>query len=630
MFIFRPEIHPKMKTYTPVKMVTIFSAFLLTQGDSFSTRWIPQGGSIALNCTSFQNNIMPVWMFNGRTIYGMFVSPLSLNISNIRGNFTDGRNSYLYIERFAIGNIGNYTCIANRVTRCAYYLNIFEIPELVMIESGETITDDVYYLQKSTELRLTCLTKSSFSGVTLNWSLNDPDLKLPRLVSKRYYLNSTQIHETKLNFTLMEDVIVNCHLNYGRSKNLRNLSVAFSVNSTNTGSTILNPTFTQGTMGIVVSAGGVLVSLFIAVPLAVLCKKRTKQGKPIARKMSKSRQTIRGQLDLNLTPDNFETDVSFSYLNVRTDEISIEDVELISMLPSVDNFTYWKATCRNQSNNGYIIAKSVSDNARMEDAYNFISAAKKIRQLNQHPNIVAFLGCSIENVPCYIYLEFLENGTLQDLLLRSDQLQEPYVNRGEEYGQPTDIDSLFGFARDVGSGLEFLHMNELCHPGLSTNKILLDGSNKCKLYDFWPNEISSDRLSTLLSVRNPPIGWLPPESVFMNQYDSISDIWSYGVLLWEIFSFGEVPYKSESKNEIEEHIRQSDLLPRPLYCPSAMFDIMLSTWTQTRETRPMISEVRSKLDEISADELPANITTFSNDYFILETDADYGLPYGNI
>ncbi|PIK58964.1 Tyrosine-protein kinase transmembrane receptor Ror, partial [Apostichopus japonicus] len=171
--------------------------------------------------------------------------------------------------------------------------------------------------------------------------------------------------------------------------------------------------------------------------------------------------------------------------------------------------------------------------------------------------------------PCYIYLEFLENGTLQDLLLRSDQLQELYVNRGEEYGQPTDIDSLFGFARDVGSGLEFLHMNE----------------------------------------RNPPIGWLPPESVFMNQYDSISDIWSYGVLLWEIFSFGEVPYKTESKNEIEEHIRQSDLLPRPLYCPSAMFDIMLSTWTQTRETRPMISEVRSKLDEISADELPVGIVS---------------------
>lgn len=115
-----------------------------------------------------------------------------------------------------------------------------------MIESGETITNDVYHLQKNTELRLTCLTRSSFSGVTLNWSLNDPDLKIPRLVSKRYYLNSTHIHETKLNFTLMEDVIVTCHLNYGRSKNLRNLSVAFSVNSTNTESTILNPTFTQG------------------------------------------------------------------------------------------------------------------------------------------------------------------------------------------------------------------------------------------------------------------------------------------------------------------------------------------------------------------------------------------------
>lgn len=68
------------------------------------------------------------------------------------------------------------------------------------------------------------------------------------------------------------------------------------------------------------------------------------------------------------------------------------------------------------------------------------------------------------SVPCYIYLEFLENGTLQDLLLRSDQLQELYVNRGEEYGQPTDIDSLFGFARDVGSGLEFLHMNEVRKP----------------------------------------------------------------------------------------------------------------------------------------------------------------------
>ncbi|PIK58965.1 Ephrin type-A receptor 2, partial [Apostichopus japonicus] len=233
--------------------------------------------------------------------------------------------------------------------------------------------------------------------------------------------------------------------------------------------------------------------------------------------------------------------------------------------------------------------------------------------------------------PYYIYQELLEYGTLREILMRIGNSQHHLQNPSNGKEELTNAACLVGFARDVASGLEFLHINKLCHPGLMTRKILYDSNNKCKLFDFWPNEISSDRLKKILTRKDPPIGWFPPETIFMNQYDEVSDIWSYGVILWEIFSFGEEPYQHESVKDVEENIRQLNLLPRPMSCPGSIFSIMLSAWTQTRETRPSISELKTKMDDISAEYLPIDRAPPSTDYFsISDPNAEYAVPWANI
>ncbi|PIK58962.1 hypothetical protein BSL78_04129 [Apostichopus japonicus] len=182
-------------------------------------------------------------------------------------------------------------------------------------------------------------------------------------------------------------------------------------------------------------------------------------------------------------------------------ELSTDNVQLVSLLSTGTIFDYWIASSKTSTAQEYFIAKTVSE-------------------------------------PYYIYQELLEYGTLREILMRIGNSQHHLQNPSNGKEELTNAACLVGFARDVASGLEFLHINKLCHPGLMTRKILYDSNNKCKLFDFWPNEISSGRLKKILSRKDPPIGWFPPETIFMNQYDEVSDIWSYGVILWEIFSFG--------------------------------------------------------------------------------------------
>ncbi|XP_071831396.1 uncharacterized protein [Apostichopus japonicus] len=644
--------------------VTIIYLLLLQQGICSITTWIPRGESITINCTiEVEVDRLPLWKFNDEVIYADGFEPKGLGFSNVRGKIVDNITSYLYIEDFTIENAGTYTCFINDSIK-QYFLRTCEMPELNIAVNGKPM-NVVYYVKEGDDLSVVCMAANS-TCASLQLTFDDfESIRHFSIKNQNHRQSVTDNDVLRANFTAWKDVNVTCHLNYGQTLDFKNVSFAVLVSSQNelNGNSETVPfivvDFTDPLFITVV--GAVAVTIVITFLLIVICIRTRKKEKPQEMTYMSENENTNGDqnMDINLAdpelvsevPSNRkmseqisvseglnelvsevpEMDFSNSDGTAGNAELSTDNVQLVSLLSTGTIFDYWKASSKTSTAHEYFIAKTVSDKAQMKDGYNFIFMASKIRQLNDNPNIVTFLGCAIEKAPYYIYQELLEDGTLREILMRIGNSQHHLQNPSNGKEELTNAACLVGFARDVASGLEFLHINKLCHPGLMTRKILYDSNNKCKLFDFWPNEISSDRLKKILTRKDPPIGWFPPETIFMNQYDEVSDIWSYGVILWEIFSFGEEPYQHESVKDVEENIRQLNFLPRPMSCPGSIFSIMLSAWTQTRETRPSISELKTKIDDISAEYLPTDMAPPSTDYFsISDPNAEYAVPWANI
>ncbi|XP_071831439.1 uncharacterized protein [Apostichopus japonicus] len=623
----------QINTVWIIVFLTRFLPLGSSQSISVITKLVPRGGSVTLTypLKSDDNGTTPVWKFNDVTVYAEgYIVPCEVNFCNMRGENTMG-TSYLHIERFSLTNVGNYTCSINTL-RKQYNLEIVDIP-MLSFKVNDRPVNGIYQTHKGKELSLVCIAVNSFPGVSLTFSHDNLESVIQNatdITQKENQFNKSTVDTavSVVNVTVLDDVNITCHLTYGQFSDLQNLTVSVKVIPAvaNNSTVVLS---TEDILFIAVALT-LVVLIFNSVFLVIYCVKRKVKEKPkkdtdLSLKPNKGDQQETESDAAN--PGGFVSDIPsdttmpisfYGSLNIKeetdldnlldwkteSDEILKDNVELISLMSSGNFFDYWKASSGIPSMNDCIIAKTVSDNAQMKDVYNFITIATRMRQLSSHPNIIKCFGCSLEQVPYFIYQELLENGTLRDTLLGIGDAHSHLLNRDGKNGELNTIAHLVCFAKGVSSGLEYLHMNKLCHPGLMSKKILLDASYNCKLFDFWPVEISSYRLTKLLSNRNPPIGWFPPETIFINQYDIVSDVWSFGVLLWEIFSFGEVPYQQETIHEIEENVRRLNVLPRPPFCPGSTFSIMLSAWTQTRETRPSMSDLKGKIDDISLECLP--------------------------
>ncbi|PIK53595.1 hypothetical protein BSL78_09513 [Apostichopus japonicus] len=232
-------------------------------------------------------------------------------------------------------------------------------------------------------------------------------------------------------------------------------------------------------------------------------------------------------------------------------------------------------------------------------------------------------------IPYYIYQEYLDGGNLRHFMLRNfEQSNKDHIESQSTSTDtiPTDGKNLhlIQFALEVACGMAYLAYNNYRHPGLCLKKVLLTNVMTCKLYDFWPDDLSGERLRTILDKPDPPTAWFPTETIFLRQYSGESDVWSYAVLLWELFSFGSTPYAGLSADELEREIRHGRTLPQPTNCPGGVYGIMLSSWDTVVTNRPPFSHLQEKiqtmLNALSQDICPLKGEEMSNEpkYFPLD------------
>uniref|UniRef100_A0A8C8MI62 receptor protein-tyrosine kinase n=1 Tax=Oncorhynchus tshawytscha TaxID=74940 RepID=A0A8C8MI62_ONCTS len=217
----------------------------------------------------------------------------------------------------------------------------------------------------------------------------------------------------------------------------------------------------------------------------------------------------------------------------------------------------------------------------------FLSEASIMGQFD-HPNIIHLEGVVTKSAPVMIITEFMENGSLDSFLRQND-------------GQFTVI-QLVGMLRGIAAGMKYLNDMNYVHRDLAARNILVNSNLVCKVSDFglsrFLEEDTSDPTYTSALGGKIPIRWTAPEAIQYRKFTSSSDGWSYGIVMWEVMSYGERPYWDMSNQDVINAIEQDYRLPPPMDCPSALHQLMLDCWQKDRNNRPKFSQIVNNLDKM--------------------------------
>ncbi|XP_030641448.1 ephrin type-B receptor 5 [Chanos chanos] len=218
----------------------------------------------------------------------------------------------------------------------------------------------------------------------------------------------------------------------------------------------------------------------------------------------------------------------------------------------------------------------------------FLSEAGVLGQFD-HPNVLKLEGVITRHPPERIITEFMENGPL-DAFLRENEDQFSVLQ-------------LVGMVRGVGAGMRYLSERNFVHRDLAARNVLVNSNLVCKVSDF-----GLSRLMRGLDQNMPtytaslgskiPVRWTAPEAFQHRKFSSASDVWSFGVLMWEVMSYGERPYWDMSNQEVMKAVVDQYRLPAPHNCPPALHALMLKCWQAERQDRPGFDSLLSSLDRL--------------------------------
>ncbi|XP_068089471.1 LOW QUALITY PROTEIN: proto-oncogene tyrosine-protein kinase ROS [Hyperolius riggenbachi] len=244
-----------------------------------------------------------------------------------------------------------------------------------------------------------------------------------------------------------------------------------------------------------------------------------------------------------------------------------------------------------------IAVKTLKSDATDNEKVEFLKEAHLMSQFH-HPNILKLLGVCLFNEPQYIILELMDGG---DLL---SYLRGARPNANYENPMLSSMD-LLQISLDISKGCAYLEGLHFVHRDLAARNCLVSvkGYNNpertVKIGDFglardvYKSDYYRKRGEGLLPVR-----WMALESLIDGIFTTRSDVWSFGILLWEIFTLGQQPYQGYSNMEVIHYVRSGQRMDPPDNCPDDMWDLILKCWLQDPVLRPSFAHLQNKLKEL--------------------------------
>ncbi|GLD58406.1 tyrosine-protein kinase Fes/Fps-like protein [Lates japonicus] len=239
---------------------------------------------------------------------------------------------------------------------------------------------------------------------------------------------------------------------------------------------------------------------------------------------------------------------------------------------------------RLRSDNTPVAVKSCKENLAPEHKSKFLMEARILKQYD-HPNIVKLIGVCTQKQPIYIIMELVQGGDFLSFLRHEGHSLRPKM--------------LVKMTENVAAGMEYLESKKCIHRDLAARNCLVAENNVVKISDFGMSRQQDDGVySAEGGLRQIPVKWTAPEALNYGRYTTESDVWSFGVLLWETFSMGMTPYTSMTNQQTRDEVERGYRMLAPHGCPVEISRIMNNCWQYDARNRPSFKKIRTELSAI--------------------------------
>lgn len=212
----------------------------------------------------------------------------------------------------------------------------------------------------------------------------------------------------------------------------------------------------------------------------------------------------------------------------------------------------------------------------------FLKEAAVMKEI-KHPNLVQLLGVCTREPPFYIITEFMTHGNLLDYLRE--------CNREE-----VNAVVLLHMATQISSAMEYLEKKNFIHRDLAARNCLVGENHLVKVADFGLSRLMTGDTYTAHAGAKFPIKWTAPESLAYNKFSIKSDVWAFGVLLWEIATYGMSPYPGIDLSQVYELLEKDYRMDRPEGCPEKVYELMRNCWRWNPSERPTFAEAHQDFE----------------------------------
>uniref|UniRef100_A0A8C6UMB0 Tyrosine-protein kinase n=1 Tax=Neogobius melanostomus TaxID=47308 RepID=A0A8C6UMB0_9GOBI len=237
-----------------------------------------------------------------------------------------------------------------------------------------------------------------------------------------------------------------------------------------------------------------------------------------------------------------------------------------------------------RADNTPVAVKSCKDSLAPEQKNKFLMEARILKQYD-HPNIVKLIGVCTQRQPIYIIMELVSGGDFLTFLRTGGLGLKPKL--------------LVKMTENIASGMEYLESRKCIHRDLAARNCLVGEKHVVKISDFGMSRQKDDGVySAEGGLKQIPVKWTAPEALNFGRYTTESDVWSFGVLLWETFSLGMVPYTTFTNHQTRDQVERGYRMPPPSTCPADISTIMNNCWEYEPQKRPSFKKLRAELASI--------------------------------
>ncbi|PKU37491.1 proto-oncogene tyrosine-protein kinase receptor ret [Limosa lapponica baueri] len=372
-----------------------------------------------------------------------------------------------------------------------------------------------------------------------------------------------------------------------------------------------------------VIAGGVLLSFLISVLLSSYFIHRYHKNSPkppiASAEMTFRRPAQSYPISYSSTNvrrpslDSMENQVSVDTFKIPEDpkwEFPRKNLVLGKTLGEGEFGKVVKATAfRLKGRAGYttVAVKMLKENASQSELRDLLSEFNLLKQVN-HPHVIKLYGACSQDGPLYLIVEYAKYGSLRSFLRESRKVGPSYVgsdgNRNSSYLDNPDeraltMGDLISFAWQISRGMQYLAEMKLVHRDLAARNVLVAEGRKMKISDFGlSRDVYEEDSYVKRSKGRIPVKWMAIESLFDHIYTTQSDVWSFGVLLWEIVTLGGNPYPGIAPERLFNLLKTGYRMERPENCSEEMYNLMLRCWKQEPDKRPTFAEISKELEKM--------------------------------